>query len=281
MSEPITFPWLGRPRGRRNGPTAPRMAVTAVRIPDPRVTQLPLEFFPKGPQIFVHEGVRQSLERRLELALGSPVQLAVTDNRRRMVTHHLTRGTLRVRLHMMFLGAPELVLEALVRYVLDGDRAASQVIGRFIDQNLYRIRAAQPVTRPIRTKGRVHDLWSIVEDVNARYFGAAHGDVLTTWGRRTRPATGGRRASIKLGSYSPLERLIRVHPVLDREWVPRYFVAYIVFHEMLHHAIPPVVVGGRTVMHPAEFLRREREFRQYERALQWEARHINRLLRAA
>lgn len=280
MSKATSFPWLPGHRRHRGGPSAPRMAVTAVRIPDPRVTQLPLDFFPKGPQIFIHEGVRQSLERRFELAFDGPVQLAVTDNRRRMVTHHLTRGTLRVRVHMMFLGAPDKVLEALVRYVLEGHRAASQIIGQFIDQNLYRIRAAQPVTRPVRTKGRAHDLATIAEDVNARYFGAAHGDVLTTWGRRTRPAAS-RRASIKLGSYSPLERLIRVHPVLDQDWVPRYFVAYIVFHEMLHHAIPPVVVGGRTVMHPPEFSRREREFRKYERALQWEARHIDRLLRAA
>jgi hypothetical protein len=124
-------------------------------------------------------------------------------------------------------------------------------------------------------------LAKVAEDVNARYFGGVYGDVLATWGRRTRPAKGGPRVSIKLGCYSPLERLIRVHPVLDQHWVPGYFLSYIVFHELLHHAIPPVVVGGRTMMHPPEFRRREREFRQYERALQWEARHIGRLLRAA
>ncbi len=96
----------------------------------------------------------------------------------------------------------------------------------------------------IRSRGRVHDLESSWSDVNYRYFDSALSDVLVTWGQRTQPARGQARQSIKLGSYSATERLIRVHPVLDRDWVPRYFVAYIVYHELLHHLVPPVRVGG-------------------------------------
>jgi len=87
--------------------------------------------------------------------------------------------------------------------------------------------------------------------------------------------------------------LIRIHPVLDRAWVPRYFVAYVVYHEMLHHMIPSARGNARQassniasakgqiarrVLHPPEFLERERQFRGYDRALDWERRHINRLL---
>jgi hypothetical protein len=39
--------------------------------------------------------------------------------------------------------------------------------------------------------------------------------------------------------------------------------------------------GGRTVVHGEEFARRERRFRHYERAMAWEARHIDRLLRSS
>jgi hypothetical protein len=35
------------------------------------------------------------------------------------------------------------------------------------------------------------------------------------------------------------------------------------------------------VLHPPEFLEREQEFRKYERAIEWEKRHIARLLRAS
>lgn len=251
------------------------MAPAAVRIPDPRHTPLPFDARPLGPQIFIHEGARQTLERRLELAFGAPVQLAVTDNLRRMVSHTRVRGTMRVRVHMMFLGAPERVRQALIEYIVRGDRRASGVLGDFITANSHRIRASRPVAGPLKTRGTWHDLAEVLATVNAQYFGGAVGDVLITWGRRTSPQSKARQ-TIKLGSYSATERLIRVHPALDREWVPRYFLSYIVFHELLHHVIP-AVPGS---LHPPELVQREREFRYYERALAWEQKHIARLLRA-
>lgn len=255
------------------------MATAAVRIPLPAIEQLPLDLPGSGPQIFIHEGSRQMLERRLELAAGGPVQLAVTDNRRRMVTQTRVRGTLRVRLHMMFLDAPERVKEALVRYVARGDRDASHIVGEYIESNSFRIRAERPVTQPLKSAGRVHDLDAILHRINQRYFGGALGDVQVTWGRRTSPRTQS-RSTIKLGTYSATERLVRIHPVLDQRWVPRYFLAYIMFHELLHHVIPPVKVGRFTLMHPPEFLRRERAYPQYERAIAWENRNLDRLLRS-
>lgn len=285
MTPQLGFPWVSTRKARvanaRVRPwLAPRMATAVLRVPDPRVVPLPLPLLtPGGPQIFVHEGARQALERRLFAAFGGPVQLAVTDNRRRMVTHSKVRGALRVRVHMMFLGAPDRVRDALVAYVVHGDRDASQVIGSYIDQNLHRIRASRAVSGPLKTRGNVHDLLAILGDLNHEYFGGALSDVLITWGRSGATASRSRK-SIKLGSYSAVERLIRIHPVLDRPWVPRYFVAYIVYHELLHHVVPEVRQGRRTILHPPEFLRREREFRHYERAAAWEHKHIDRLLRA-
>ena len=146
---------------------------------------------------------------------------------------------------------------------------------------------------PLHAKGETHDLLSLFNDLNNRYFdGNCH--ALITWGRRTRRKRGVPRRAIKLGSYSSLERLIRIHPVLDKPWVPRYFVAYVVYHEMLHHMIPAArgtsrswalaSAGGHLgprVLHPPEFLEREQLFRNYDRALEWEKRHIGRLLRAS
>ncbi|HEY3495096.1 MAG TPA: hypothetical protein VGK73_10440 [Polyangiaceae bacterium] len=277
MSSALRLLWPSKSPSRRAEQKrarslVPRMA--AVRIPDPRQIVMPFEFSGGGPRILVHEGARQALERRLEIASQGPVQLAVTDNLRTMVSQTRVRGTLRIRVHMMFLGAPERVRNALVDYLVHGDRKASVVVGRHIEENSHRIKASRLVTR-LRARGRSHDLFAILNAVNSQYFGGAVGDVLITWGRRSRPR-GDRRGTIKLGSYSATERLIRVHPVLDREWVPRYFVAFIVYHELLHHVIP----ARDRSLHPPELLQREREFRHYERALAWEQKHIDRLLRA-
>jgi hypothetical protein len=253
-----------------------------VRIPDPRQSDLQMQFPAGHPQLFVHEGARQALERRLSLAHHRPVLLSVTDNTRHMVSHIQQGGVLQARIHHMFLDAPGLVQEALVRYVVKGERAASQVVSKYIDENGYRIRASRPVSTPLTTQGKTHDLLAVFHSVNDKYFGGAV-DALITWGRRSSRKNGPSRRAIKLGSYSAIERLIRVHPVLDKSWVPRYFVSYIVYHEMLHHVIPSsrgAGGSGRRMLHPPLFKARERMFRDFERALAWESAHIGRLLRS-
>jgi hypothetical protein len=92
-------------------------------------------------------------------------------------------------------------------------------------------------------------------------------------GRRRRP-----RRSIKMGSFSVEDRVIRIHPALDQTAVPRYFVAWIVFHEMLHGKHEVTRVGGRRCFHTKEFLADERTFQHYQRAFAWEKRNIDRLL---
>ena len=290
-------------RGKRLHSLAPRMAPSALRVPNPIHARFPLVFVTNHPQVFVHEGARQALERRLEQAFQGPVWLHINDNVRSIVTLRQRAGQLRARVHHMFLDAPPAVQEALVRYLTtqgrDQDRAASALIGHYIAENQHRIRASRPPLHPLSTQGEVHDLLASFRRVNERYFGGTH-DALVTWGRgkaikggkkahtarsvrvkaaRAKAARGARR-SIKLGSYSAVERLIRVHPVLDRGWVPRYFVEYILYHEMLHHVIASGRECGRSVIHSPEFRAREREFHGYERAIAWEREHIGRLLRA-
>jgi len=274
----------------------PPLPAAAIRIPERLSAQLALVFPSAAPQLFVHEGARQSLERRLKAAYpGRPVVLSITDNRHSIISHSLKNNVLHARIHHMFLDAPPRVIDALVRYVARDDRHASQIVGQYIEANGTRLARRRPRAIPLVARGTHHDLLSIFNDLNQRYFnGACH--ALITWGRRSRRNNREPRKAIKLGSYSSLERLIRIHPVLDRSWVPRYFVAYVVYHEMLHHMIPSARGNARQassniasakgqiarrVLHPPEFLEREREFRKYDRSLEWERSHITRLLRAS
>jgi hypothetical protein len=267
-------------RGKRLQGLAPRMAPSAVRVPNPAHFPLQIQFFARAPQVFVHEGARQALERRIEGAHVGPVALHINDNVSRMVTSGKRGEQLRVGVHHMFLDAPPAIQAALVRYVVANDRGASNELGRFIAAHQFRIRASRPPTSPLRTRGQVHDLLPLFQRNNRRYFGNTH-DALITWARRsTKPDRRSPRRSIKLGSYDAVQRLVRIHPVLDQAWVPRYFVEYVVYHEMLHHVVPIYREGGRAILHPAVFRERERQFHAYERAMKWERDHIARLLRS-
>src|SRR5579863_3894291 len=262
-------------RGRAIASARPH-AAAAIRIPQRAGSQLRLVFPSAAPRLFVHEGARQALERRLRAAFPGPVILSITDNRHSIITHRVQRGILHARIHHMFLDAPPPVVDALVRYVTRGDREASATLGDYIDANGFRL-ARRKRSAPLIAKGRHHDLLKLFGEINDRYF---DGEVnaLITWGKR--PTTKSARKTIKLGSYSAVDRMIRVHPALDQKWVPRYFVAYIVYHEMLHHVIPGSRGLGRVNLHPPEFKEREKQFRQFERVLEWEKRRVGRLLRA-
>jgi hypothetical protein len=89
---------------------------------------------------------------------------------------------------------------------------------------------------------------------------------------------GRRRRTVKTGVYLHEARVIRIHPTLDRPEVPEFYVAAVVFHEMLHQVVPVHERNGRRVVHGAEFRRRERAYADYHRSREWERAHLGLLL---
>ena len=127
------------------------------------------------------------------------------------------------------------------------------------------------------TEGQYFELRSIFDKVNRQYFGSRLRKYTITWGqkRRKKPAS-----MIVFGSIQEDDRLIRIHPLLDREFVPRWYVEYVVFHEMLHAFVPDRYdSAGRRIIHHDDFLKRERSFRFYKRAIEWEQDNLGRFLR--
>jgi hypothetical protein len=256
---------------------APQLARSAVRVPNGQNSEQDPVDQPTAPHLFVHEGARQQLERALRRVLGKRIELAITDNRRMMLSTRDMRGSVLVRVHHMFLDADPFTQHALGRYLRFGDRSSSSIVGAYIEANEQRIRPSRR-RHKVHTAGQKHDLSAIFNRLNDTYFQGMV-DASVTWGRRTSPKNE-LRESIKLGTYCAERKLIRIHPTLDRSWVPRYFVEYVVFHEMLHHMIPMPVRDGRRSLHSPEFRESERRYRRYAEALEWEQKNIARLLRS-
>lgn len=231
----------------------------------------------RGDHDTLEEAARRALEARLSTLMTERVHLAVTDNGHTMISSRKRGDGVHLRLHHMFLDADDVTVRALARYLTRSDRRASTRLDAYIESNNHRIKKSSPRATRIRTRGRYHDLGDIFEELNELHFDAAIRDVRVTWGRRP-PGHLTRRRSIRLGTYVQDDKLIRIHPVLDQDWIPRFFVAYVVFHEMLHHVVPAPIVNGKKDFHSEAFRKREKSYEDYARAIAWEKTHLRRLL---
>lgn len=203
------------------------------------------------------------------------VQLSVHDNRSTMISFRRAPPVLKIRVHHMFLDAPPAIIDAVADYAGRGKRDAGQALDDFISGHQAHIRALPRKPAALESRGACFDLQTLFDELNAGFF---QGGIRARigWGRQTARR---RRKSIRLGVYDHKAREIRIHPALDRPDVPRFFVEYIVFHEMLHQLFPSDRPDGRNVHHPRAFRDRERAFPKYGAAIAWEKQHLNQLLR--
>ena len=223
------------------------------------------------------ENRRIELQSRLGAYLRSGrARVVLTDNVYSMVTIKRGDGVSTFRVHHMFADAPAKVVRALAQYADLQSRDAATLLRDYIDANDGRVRrrdSPRPIT--VDVEGRHHNLQEIFDRLNAAYFeGAIRARI--TWGPRTKRKRA--RDSIKLGSYTVEDELIRIHPVLDASDVPAFFVEWVVYHEMLHEVHDMPIVDGRRVYHTAEFRRAEAQFERYAEAVMWERTHLVKLL---
>ncbi len=244
--------------------------------------QLVLPFEPGLPLPARHPGLvdivdaelLDDLHRRLGRFLGEPIDLIGTRNRRTIVSwRRLESGLLRVRCLRQFAMADDEVIQAVAQFVRSRDPAAREILQRFSmrvrphDRRPQRPRFAAPF-------GKHHDLQGYFDAENQSSF---EGDFRARIGWSV-GSRGKERRSIRLGSWMPEHRLIKVHPVLDREAVPGYVVGFVVFHEMLHGVLGAAQHGRRRVFHTTEFRAREADHPNYHRAQDWIAGNMDALL---
>ena len=205
------------------------------------------------------------IRRELQQLAGIPLQIVFTDNASSMLSYRKESPHTIVRMHRMFLAADDAVLAEIAAFIRNR-RASTPHMRAFIRANGHLVRAPRQRSLNIITTGRVHDLAELFAELNEQYFS---GDITSTitWSSRA-PQFGVRKRN--LGCYDRRKDLIRISRYLDRMAVPRYYVAYVVYHEMLHAAIGVRQKNGRCLIHTSEFKKREELFHDYGRAIAWE-----------
>jgi hypothetical protein len=194
---------------------------------------------------------------------GRPATLTLTRNRVSLVSVRFNAGgAARVRLSQAFLAAPDEVVTALGQYLAKRSRAAWQAVGRYVASLAPVPAASRKVT--LATRGTVYDLALIRDRVNHLYFNGRL-DCRIGWGRAGQSRRRARTRSIRYGSYHKAQNLVRINPVLDDARVPPEFIEYIVFHELLHAAVPSEKGGSRWNHHHPTYRTLERSFPDHAR----------------
>ena len=239
--------------------------------------------------------------RYLTDALQNPIRVTYGRARHRVVQSKgywddPSGAPVEVRLSGFFAGAPAEVREALAVWLKCSRRpskrkaAASAVLDRFIAEGLRRQPAPKRKKRAEEAAGETLDLAPLLEglvtgplaEFRRRDF-EPRGLPTIAWGRRGKSQA---RRSLQLGSYHDDLHHVRVHRVLDQPEVPRFFVRFVVFHELLHAARAaeavrnPLFARGR-LHHDKHFRERERAYGDFDRANAWQQRHVGALIRSA
>lgn len=220
--------------------------------------------------------------RFLSSQLGRSVRVRYGRARRQVIVACAERAGLRVRMNHAFGRAPEPVRIAVADWLRVGrhGRAACRALDDWIASIVGTL--GPPRLPRILARGAHHDLGEMLLDLLAHEFRdlpAERHPSAVTWGRR---GPRGAMHSLQLGSFDPETSLIRVHPVLDQPAVPRWFVRYVLFHELLHSELNEACRSAKRFQHHGrEFRRREAAYPDTARALEWQDRNLTALLRSA
>lgn len=130
----------------------------------------------------------------------------------------------------------------------------------------------------LHDQGQHYNLSQIYEKINNHYFEGKLDLKISWFGNHQSTA----RRRVILGSYNHQNGLIKINRVLDHSHIPDHFISFIVYHEMLHHVLPPLKGRyRRRRIHHSEFSAREKQFEEYALAKEFRKGFVKELFKGA
>jgi hypothetical protein len=222
---------------------------------------------PGGERIFQRIYTRIGCE-------GRPPRFVVEYHPYADLTHtiRLQEDSARVRLSDLLRHAPPIVIEAAAAILLGRlyrRRPPKDLLERYREfsyarstrQQLLLLRQRRARRVEHRPAGTFHDLGPLFDRLNHRYFRNSLPRPRLSWSTR--------RWRTQLGCFDPALEQIVISRQLDREGVPEYAVAYVLYHEMLHLRHPMRFARCRRESHSLQFRTEEKRFADYKRAMKF------------
>ncbi len=139
-----------------------------------------------------------------------------------------------------------------------------------------RVSRINPLIFDHQTKGFNYDLKLIFNTINKAYFKNSITSYVR-WGQNKSKIS---YQTTRIDRNGDPFNLITISGIYDSPLVPEHVIYGVMYHEMLHIAIPPKTVNGRRVVHGKEFKTAERKFPFYDQWIAWEKENMRRLLRS-
>jgi len=222
---------------------------------------------PGGERLFCRIYTRLGCE-------GRPPHFVVEYHPYTDLTHtiRLREDTAHVRLSDVLQQAPRVVVEAAAAILLGRlyrRRPPEELLetyrqfsyARSTRRRLLTVRQRRARRMAHQPAGVHHDLAPLFDRLNQRYFENALPRPRLGWSSRV--------WRTQLGCFDPALNQIVINRQLDRQNVPEYVVAYVLYHEMLHQKHPIRFARCRRESHSAEFRREEKRFADYGRAMKF------------
>ncbi|MBN1601829.1 MAG: hypothetical protein JW915_09480 [Chitinispirillaceae bacterium] len=193
---------------------------------------------------------------------------------------------------MFLINAPVPVKMALIAWALlpiDKKRSRSkeeQQRRRHIEEYIYSHLSERGLLKPSisridreklshKTAGNKFDLKEIYTRINASYFDNKIKAYLR-WGT---PGSTTSYQTVRRSKDGSCWNLITIADIYNHPRIPLFAIESVMFHEMLHIAIPPYRKNGKNVIHGKEFKAAEKLFPHFEQWRAWENNDLKLILK--
>jgi hypothetical protein len=202
-------------------------------------------------------------------------EFRINNNRTTMLSVKWEPDRTKVSLHKMFLNAPENIMDQLACYLKQERKTISPDVRAFIDTNLQKFDYSWQIDpKKLEVKGNVYNLQEIYDDLNREYFDGKLNLLITWFGKPLQR----NRSRVTFGLYHDQMRLIKINRIMDSPTFPDYVIAFVIYHEMIHHVCPAYYdKKGRHQVHSKEFKAEEQKFKHYDLATRWIERNQSNL----
>jgi len=135
-----------------------------------------------------------------------------------------------INLHSIFLKGDKNIIQSIINFIKKNSfyEESKNKLNDFYENN--QIKRKVNIKKTFNYKDIHSFLKVIINEIKEKYDQIDFAKLKITWGKYYK----NRRRSIRFGSFDRRHDLIRIHPVLDNEKVPDFFIKSVIYHEAAH-----------------------------------------------